>query len=534
MTIYHSISYYQTLVCLVHSCKNTDDKKVILISGSIEKSLDVKWLKKFFDEVVFIDIRVGFVPVDTETTIIDEDILQEYFDGIFKSIHVEIDDDTKFYAGGCHYNFGVYLSVKQFPFYYIEEACGLLSNPDHVRNIDRNNRKEIDLVDGLGLYDATAQNIVGIICNANEQFENYENPKMVHFDTSKELLSLDEESIKGIMRVYGDVEKKSIPSNSVVVLSQHYANLNMMTYDEQAELYGLFFDYFLEGKHILVKRHPADNMAYSAMFDNVDVIKERFLSEFIPVVMEPLPTMIATISSTGIKPLRSVSESCLELDFDFEKRPEVLHRTYMALKLIADLALNFDVFYYRINKSMMKNLCEYSDPMLRDLNLVEVSSLDEVNENSILIVDNLPDEAYKERNIEEIADYFVNECSAKAIIFINSDSKYIFHKSLDGARWENIVPININISYNAPFEGAGLHKYCKNEQFYVYSKDKEVLRMASEFKNSKELKHSKLVINTEGYDSEAKLKIAILQGMLEASENRLAYYMNNESKQEDA
>ena len=533
MTIYHSISYYQTLVCLVHSCKNTDDKKVILISASIEKSLDIKWLKKFFNEVIFIDIRVGFVPVDADTTEINEEILQGYFDGIFNSVHVEIDEDTKFYAGGCHYNFGVYLSSKQFPFYYIEEACGLLSNPDHVRNIDRNNRKEIDLVDELGLYDATASNIIGIICNANEQFENYENSKMIHFDTSKELLSLSPDEINGIMRVYGKVEKKSIPSNSVVVLSQHYANLNMMTYDEQAELYGLFFDYFLEGKHILVKRHPADNMAYSAMFDNVDVIKERFLSEFIPVVMEPLPTMIATISSTGIKPLRSVSKSCLELDFDFEKRPEVLHRTYMTLELLSHLALNFEVFYYRINKSMIKNLCEYSNPKFKNLNLVEISSLDEVHENSVLIVDNLPDEIYQEKSIEDIADYFANECPAKLVIFMNSDNKYIFHKSFDGARWENIVPINLNITFSGQFEGAGLHKYCNDEQFYVYSKDREVLRMASEFKSSKELKHSKLVINTEGYDSEAKLKIAILQGMLDATENRLSYYLNNNMDQEE-
>ena len=57
--------------------------------------------------------------------------------------------------------------------------------------------------------------------------------------------------------------------------------------------------------------------------------------------------------------------------------------------------------------------------------------------------------------------------------------------------------------------------------------------MASEFKSSKELKHSKLVINTEGYDSEAKLKIAILQGMLDATENRLSYYLNNNTDQEE-
>lgn len=528
LIIYHAISFYQTLVCVVHSCIQEESEKVLLFTTSIKENVDTRELEKFFSKVIYINIREGF-----EDRSKYQELVINYFDSILEKNEIVIDENTMIYSGGSHYNFGTYLSIKQFPFYYIEEACGLLSDAEHVRNIDRNNRAEVDIIDELGLYDATSQYIVGIICNVNEQRDGYMNPKMIHFDTLQQMKELDVRTIQNIMKIFGTVEKLVVPQNCVVFLSQHYANLNMMSYERQALLYGLVFDYFLSDKNILIKKHPADFMAYEAIYPKVQVIKESFLSEFIPFIMSPIPRMVGTISSTGINALRSVFEESIEFDFDFEEVFESIHKIYFAVVFSLTIGKTKTVSYIGLNTKVLDNLCRYAIGNGFGVALKMIHSLSDIEAESVLLVDRMEEELFTGMSREEIAEYFVRKCPAKNIVFINSNKDYLFYSPKYKSFSENIVPIVIkkkNLGLNRDYE---MYDDFTDETIYVLSKEERARQMAINFHHSKQLDNLKVELQVDGFETEEQMKISVLQGMLEATEQRLLYYMKICKEQEE-
>lgn len=520
MLIYHALSYYQTLACLVHSYFQEDSNKIIFIGQSIKFNLDCKRLEDFFEKVIFIDIRVGLGNYQ-----ICQNDIDAYFKDVFEKNHIVLDDESKIYAGGCHYNFGVYLALNHIPFYYMEEACGLLSRAEHVRGIDRNNRTEVDLIDELGLYDGTNESICGVICNIKAQRDGYDSDKMIDFDVLKELAKMSSKAVQDVMYVFGNAENIAIPENSVVVLSQHYANLNMMTYERQALLYGLVFDYFLSGRNVIVKKHPADIMAYTAIYPEVAEIKRQFLSEFIPFIMKPMPQMAVTISSTGIVSLKNLVSKQITFDFDFENNFESIHKVYTALRLLSFTGEK-KVSCIGINERMLCNLLQYSDLNGQDFQYV-VNQKDDLEENTAIIIDDIfkDNVVDQEMDIEKISLYFSEKCSGKTIIFINSDEKFIFHNSLNHEIWDSIIPVpirKINLNRNRDEE---MYNDFTTETIYLFSQDKEVQKKVMSYSQRKELAHLQMDLTVDECRTKEQLRISVLEGMLAATEKRLLYYM---------
>ena len=66
MVIYHAVSFYQLLTCVVHSCTQKDKNKVMVLGANVERMLhSSQQLRKFFDKVIYIDINRGFQNPDT-------------------------------------------------------------------------------------------------------------------------------------------------------------------------------------------------------------------------------------------------------------------------------------------------------------------------------------------------------------------------------------------------------------------------------------------------------------------------------------
>lgn len=359
------------------------------------------------------------------------------------------------------------------------------------------------------------------------------NPKMIHFDTLQQMKELDVRTIQNIMKIFGTVEKLVVPQNCVVFLSQHYANLNMMSYERQALLYGLVFDYFLSDKNILIKKHPADFMAYEAIYPKVQVIKESFLSEFIPFIMSPIPRMVGTISSTGINALRSVFEESIEFDFDFEEVFESIHKIYFAVVFSLTIGKTKTVSYIGLNTKVLDNLCRYAIGNGFGVALKMIDSLSDIEAESVLLVDRMEEELFTGMSREEIAEYFVRKCPAKNIVFINSNKDYLFYSPKYKSFSENIVPIVIkkkNLGLNRDYE---MYDDFTDETIYVLSKEERARQMAINFHHSKQLDNLKVELQVDGFETEEQMKISVLQGMLEATEQRLLYYMKICKEQEE-
>jgi hypothetical protein len=519
MIIYHSLSFYQTLTCIVHSLSQKDVPKILLFTTSIKPYVNTKILEELFDQVIYIKIREGLEDLEQY-----EENVCLYYDSLFQKNNIIITPQTRIYAAGSHYNFGVYLVLKEIPFFYIEEACGLLSKYEHVKKIDKNNRSEVDIIDLHGLYDASNSCIEGIICNTEEQELGYQNEKMVHFDVLREMTELCHADICKIISVFGDEQEIAISQNSVIFLSQHYANLNMMSYDQQAYLYGLIFDYFMENKEILIKRHPADVMAYGEIYPKIKVIKERFLSEFIPFIMHPKPQMIATISSTGIKSLKSSVDTNLAFDFAFEEHFEGVHRLYCALRFCRKLESTCQIKYLGVNTKLIENMQKYTDEDFSTMNIEEMQP-EEIYENSILIVDQITNTFLQDMDIEEVATYFQTENLAKGIIFLNTNSDFLFYKSGHTVMQNCLFPFVIKKMNLNPKRNYELYDDFESEHIYLYSAVREVMLMAENYEYTKDLENLQMQIKVKKHKTDTHLKIAVLEGIIEATQKRLLHYI---------
>lgn len=519
MVIYHAVSFYQLLTCVVHSCQMESERKIIFLGNNVKTALhSPMYLENIFDEVVYIDINAGLSDVTMCKTAVTT-----YFQEILEKNNITIEQDTDIYVGGTQFNFGLYLATNDIPFYFMEEACGLLSNTEHIKNIDKD-RSVFSVVDESGLYDATCASIKGIVCNVLQQDEEIERDNLIHFDTLQVLFSLDNELKHTILSIFTDIKEIDISENTVVVLSQHYANLNMMSYERQVLLYGLLFDYYLKGKNVLIKKHPYDFVPYEIIYPKVRRLEERFPSEFLPIISNKELEMVATISSTGIKSLKSVVNNYMEFDYDFEQHFEPIHKVYFALQMLFAQEKVDKIYTIGVNKFMIENMCKHTLDVC-DTQVLAVSNVDEIEENAIVFVDRIKGSCLEDWDIERIAEYFSEECPAKQIFFMNSERDYVFHRAKNETVWNNVVPIVLekdNKNINRDFE---LYNDFGNETFYLYTKNKEIRHMAVEFKNSRELENLEIEVRTNGFDSKEQMRISVLEGILDATEQRLNHYI---------
>ena len=211
----------------------------------------------------------------------------------------------------------------------------------------------------------------------------------MHFDTLKKLSNLDKAEIKRILQIFTEIDQLVIPENTVVMLTQHYANLNMMSYERQALLYGLVFDYFLKDKNILLKKHPYDFMAYDVIYPRTEQIEQRFPSEFLPFIFNQAPEMIATISSTGIKSLKSVASECMEFDFEFEEFFEPIHKAYFTLEMIVKQGTIEKLYTVGVNIAMLQNMCRYSFDKTVNIQMIPLETAEELEKDSVVIIDRI-------------------------------------------------------------------------------------------------------------------------------------------------
>lgn len=520
MIIYHAASFYQLLTCMVHCEKQIDEKKVLILGKNVLSVLNsTRELETIFDACISINISFGL-----SDALPDIDALDDYFTDIFSTNHIVIDEQTEIYVGGAQFNFGFYLTKEQIPFYFMEEACGLISQNEHIKKIDRN-RECYPILEEYGLYDASNPCIKGIVCNVKEQEPGFMRENLIHFDTLKELSDFDETQRKSILKVFTDIDQIDIAKDTAVVLTQHYANLAMMSYERQALLYGVVLDYFLKGKHILLKKHPYDFMAYDVIYPQTEQIKERFPSEFLPFVFQHSPELIATISSTGIKSLRSVAPDCMEFDFDFEEFFEPIHKAYFALELIVKQENIKKIYTAGVNTAMLQNLCKYSVRNAGDIQIIPIEDVNDVEPGSVIIVDRVEKSVFCDWNIEDIAEYLTDKCQAKEIFCLNSKQDYVFHKSNDETIWNHVIPMEIKKNNLNELRDSELYDDFETETLYLFTMDKEIRKMALGFEQERTLDNLQIEVRTGGFSTQEQLRFSVMEGIVDATERRLQHYI---------
>ncbi len=517
MILYHAISTYQLLEMILYRLKHSKkEESILMITDSLQDKYPL--LDKY--SAFFEDVWVYPINLEFSGKVSFQRVIDNFFNDYFKEKGIEILEFEELNVACAHYYFGHYLIGNEVPFVFFEDAAGMLSRADILINIEIERRPfKCKRNQERGLYDGTSETVKKVVCNVLAQEDVLSQYECVEdFNVIKELLNVAEEDKKKILDIFLPNELKKIADDTDVILTQHFANLKILDFEEQKQIYKLFIDYFFSGRKILLKPHPDDVMYYSKILQNVDVLKEKFPSEFLPLLLGDKAGEIATISSTAIKNYYGCNYNIFELNTDFEKTYQSIHRYYVALEL--SLLLGNEFATIGCDNTLLNALIQKNE---------ELKGLRRVEESSINLIDDYLNLRFGEGK-REYNGAFLNEIEEKinslkngAIIFLNSQEYYsFFNKNI--SVFENLIPVQITLEYpekewwNISDEAEEAKKQC----LYVYTKNDSILNKVKEFSMKKKLENMGIQISV---DVSKDYEKNIYEGKIKALEERLEYYM---------
>lgn len=292
--LYHIISTYQLLCAIVHHLTCTPDKKAVLLVPDFytAKSPDILSIRGiFFDEVyLFPYLKIPHnkrtIPIDTKNAW-----------GNF--VPYNLSDFEHIFVAGVQFYFTDLLIRNNISFSCFEEAAGIYSRPKILeKNIGRKYPIQKRWAKKNKLLDYKNPLIDKVYCLMRAQKSKADISKAVDFDVMEHISSLSVEQMDKLINYF--VKEKYIGGkNSVIVLTEQFANLGKMTETQQYNLYSRMSEALPKELKVYVKPHPDDNLDYSKIFNDSVIINGKFPSELLPFIFEERPTYIASVSSTG-------------------------------------------------------------------------------------------------------------------------------------------------------------------------------------------------------------------------------------------
>lgn len=520
MILYHAVSAYQLLSFIVHHETYTKDKKsILLIASSLkDKFSRIDYLNHFFDEIW--DFRL-MLPLQKEKNA--ENDITTYFNRLFSGHHHSVHDFETIYLGCAHYLFGIYLSLQNIPYIFYEDAAGLLSRPKILENINSKAGIRHILAERYELYTGAGKAVKACLCNMAAQASGYVNEKMQNFEVVSELKKLPHDIKNRIMYFFQAPEKIDIPKGTIMLLTQHFSNLEILSFQDHVLIYQMIMDYYFAGQPMIIKPHPSDVLYYDLLFHNATVVRENFPSELLPALLsKPLKTM-ATISSTAIDNLRYAFNDIFELGNRFEKEFKGLHRLYAALKVAEVLKIS-SIGLIGVNESAVVQMMHRSDISLGTIKLTDP------HQAQLILVDELGKET-KEPTQDQwssasLYDLISDHRQERAFVFINRLQDYRFYDIDKKFIWKDILAI-ILIKRRLP--NLEFHTQLNTETVYFYTANERWRETVNRQAYEKKLEYTGLSISKVPLSDEQQ-RMKALEGILAATEKRLLYYINREKE----
>lgn len=513
MDLYHVVTSYHLLSAMVCLARNPQ-KAVLLVSQWIpEKFPHYEDLKQYFDTII-----VG------DASYVDHHSFEQT-ECYFKSLLGDIAKYENIYLWGAHYSLGVVLAERNLPFVLCEEAAGILSRPEILITIfEKQKIQNTYRAKHMGLFNGDDLNATKLLGNQKAQRSGFSPAKkMIDFDIVENLQALERQKRNRILDFFVPRCTIPLPVNATILLTQHFANLRMMSFEQQALIYQLFVDYFILPQKLVIKPHPDDLMYYHRLFPAAQVIREKFPSEFMPFLFDNQPKCMATISSTSIYNLRGHYPEVLELDNRYETDFPLTHRYYAAMCIAQKLRNS--VVCIGANELLAQKLLE-------TLKGDHPNILGEVvvpAHPCTILVDDIS--SLGEESRQKLIDQLKNLNEASAVIFINSMQDYCWYDYFYKNLWNDIVPIVIKKTILEP-QSTDFYADTVDEVIYFYSKSEEVRHMTQEVNIEKNLPHTGISLERRNMTPEQE-RIKILEGILAATEKRLLYYIEKDRKSSD-
>lgn len=510
MTIYHVITTYHLLSAMTMHA-SSDEKAVLLMGPMIRiKYPNYEVLKKSFFSVIEYDSAYRYQHSQEETN------------AYFKKLLPDISSFNEIYIWGAQKSFGVFIAENNIPFIFCEEATGMHSRRSILEHIDEKDPKLEHLysyVSDLGLYSGACHCAKTVLCNFAAQLKGTETEGFIDFRVVDSLMALPANKRQEIIEFFIDLKELHLPSDSTIIFTQHFANLRLTTFEEQAVLYQMFVDYFFENRALVIKPHPDDMLYYSKLFPEAQIVRERFPSEFLPFLVDHAPECVATVYSTAVYNLRGHYPEVFELDARYEKDFIKTHRYYAAL-VIANM-LNVPVYYIGTNEVLMEKIGARVG--VNGHACTGLSQLPAGDKPYTVIIDDLTEQEEAGRDAVQV----LLESAGQdiSVIFVNSQRDYCWYSIDNKELWEHMLPVELQKELREDAPSEDFYESLQEETLYFYSLNNQILKEVNELSFEKPLPHVGINVEKIPLTSDEE-RIKILEGVLEATEQRLLYYIN--------
>ncbi|MCR4874249.1 MAG: hypothetical protein K5923_00730 [Clostridia bacterium] len=517
MIIYHAITTFHILKLTLHKLNyHKEDDAVLLVPTFLRrKSTGLKNITKdsIFKKVIFFDWDSKFSLIKDEVTLCDS---------IDRAMELELGKDwqskiREINVCSAAYSFGIYLCNKGLKFNWFEEADGRLSDPYPIM---ANDSTLVPLrymwANKYGLYTAQSPIIQKIYANMNRQLDGYNANNVQHYDVMEEMRTLSDSEKNQLLEFFDVPKDLEFPKNSVLLLTQHFHGLRMLTWEQHILCYQMMCDFYLSGYKIYCKWHPSDLMPYEDFLKISGTISGNYPSELISIVSPNNFSIGAAISTTGIGNLASMLDRILLFDESYLKTycDDIYY--YDFLHIMKKLSIK-EAVAIRANQKQFDNMISFGEPNVN----VKIAYLDDVqgikktDAYRIIFVMNCEDRVL----VEDIKKLIKGRTSNDIFVFTSNhfENIYDFIKDTPFTVHDIVLSaINDNIKEKSVY------------RTFVFSDNEDYLRRINEMKYEKELINTGIKIVAD--DSNRDIEIATLKGMLNVTEARMLQYVE-ENKQ---
>lgn len=509
MVLYHTVSTYHILRSILHKMNyNESEEAVLLVPSFFPKlpyALKTRENNKIFSKIIYYEWeykRYEDYPADVYKEI--DECLAKFLGSDYLE---KISEYNVFNAGRF---FGSYLAENNIEFNWFEEADGRYANPYPPMYDDKRMHPERYLLaNKLGLYTGENECIKNIYISkkANLCIEDKEN--IIDFDANNELSKLSNSQIEDMLLFWGALGSKiEIEENSALLMSQHFCNIKLITFEEQALLYQLTVDYFLSDKKLYLKMHPSDLFPYEEFIEGIELLEADYPSELLKYVCENRFDIVGAVSSTGVRNLEDISERCLLINEDYIHSYVDNDLYYFASKVI-EMFDEMDVMMLGGNEIQMQAMLTFGISRDRTVNVVKEIDTSILNNKIIIISDDV-----EKTLLEKVSECEKNNC----IIILLKLSGNPYELQLIENLYKSVKTVR---TFSKESEEA---KLLYENMLFVLSDDEEYIRKVDAMGYEKILRNTKLNVRVDK-NLDADTQVAILSGMLEATEKSLKYYI---------
>lgn len=530
MILYHGITNYHILCCILHKIIYNNDKECVLYISRLNK--DKKRLEKtILDSGIFRDVKIFQEFIFTSIKEIEKGrkILDEIIDYVNDKNEINFNEVEEYNICGDHYALGMYLVKNSIQYNYFEDACGILSQKDVAAGYTKKTREwQYDLTNELKLF-GESNLVINRYGDLSKQVEGYYNNKDIDFCIPEILKKLSKEQINKIINIFQDnITDKKEDSKIDLLLTQYFIGLGYMTYDEQKLLYTLLVDYFGRGNQLVIKPHPSDvHGLYKQWFPNSIVLNRTLPSELLPYCVDNQFETGITASSTAIYGLSNNIKNIIHFDNEIEVLYPNINRYYITL-LILNKILNEDdnkIYLMGCYKQFLTNLSKVNNielPELIELKKIEYLKKIKKSNRNIFIVDDLSKIGETPRKKYKSFQKALRE--KDIVIYINSNKKQYFYNEYQLKILKDIIPIVVE---RKQIEEDFFAEKLDSEYIYVYSKNSSIKEILSNMSEKIILENTGIELNVNQTE---KIEMKTLEGILKATETRLKEEINTNKK----